>query len=792
VSEVGRRSRRIEDPRLLTGRGHFVDDVDRPGQLHVRFVRASVAHGRIASLDVEAARESPGVVAVLTAADVAALPPIPVRISPDPEMLAPYLQPVLASDVVRYVGEPLAAVVAEDPYIAEDAAEMVIVEYDELPVVLDARTARMAGATELFPGHGNEVTELVVGFGDVSTAFSSAAYVISMEVEVGRQTPVPIETRGLVAEWDRAARSLEIWGATKVPHFNRRVIATALGIDPSSIWMHRSDAGGGFGVRGELYPEDVLLPLLARQLGRPVKWVEDRAEHFVSVNHSRAQRHELTGAFDRSGRLLALRDEVWHDNGAYIRTHGLTVPELTAAMLPGPYRMSAFEARIHVLVTNKTPCGTFRAPGRYEGTLARERLLDAVAEQIRIDPLELRRRNLLRPDELPLDRGLRALGTGVVLDEGDYPGLLEAALEASRYDHWQEEAATARTEGRWVGAGAAVFLEKSGLGPYETATVTLARSGRLRVATGGTSLGQGIETVMAQVAADRFGVSADSVDVVLGDTAEIPDGLGSWASRSTVVGGSAVHLAASDVADAVRRAAAKLLEASSDDVRLEAGRAFIAGSPDCSLSLEAIARAVADPKKERGLDGLVLSSTRSFSVEHMTYPYGVHLALVEIDSDTGAVRVLKYFVAYEVGRAINPTNVEGQIVGGAVQGIGGALFEEMCYTESGQPLSVSLMDYQLPFASEAPEVGLLISEKSLAATNPLGARGAGEGGLTACAATIASAVGAAIGAPSLPRVVPLTPERVKRLLDSRRFADGPPDSGVHPVQDAQNVLLSDA
>jgi aerobic carbon-monoxide dehydrogenase large subunit len=782
MSEVGRRVPRLEDRRLLTGRGLFADDVDRPGQYHVRFVRASVAHARIVSADVRAAQAAPGVVIVVTAADVANLPPIPVRISPDPQIVAPYLQPVLASRVVRYVGEPVAAVVAEDPYLAEDAAELVGIEYEELPVVLDSRSAGTPGVTELFPGHRNEVTELVVGFGDADAAFSAASRIVSVAVEIGRQTAVPIETRGLIADWDQAGRTLEIWGATKVPNFNRRAIATALGLEPSSIWMHRGDAGGGFGVRGELYPEDVLVPLLARRLGHPVKWVEDRAEHLVAVNHSRAQRHELSGAFDRSGRLLALRDEVWHDNGAYIRTHGLTVPELTASMLPGPYRLGAFHARVHVMVTNKSPCGTYRAPGRYEGTLARERLLDAAAERLGLDPLELRRRNLLRPDELPLDRGLGALGTPVVLDEGDYPGLLEAAVEASGYTRWRAEAATARSEGRCVGAGAALFLEKSGLGPYETATVTLSRSGRVRVATGGTSLGQGIETAMAQVAADRFGVCSDSVDVVAGDTAESPEGLGSWASRSAVVGGSAVHLAAGDVAEAVRQAAGELLGTSSDDVGLRSGRAFVARSPDRFLTLQDVARAVADG--DPPAVGPALTSTRSFSVGHMTYPYGVHLALVEIDPGTGGVRVLKYFVAYEVGRAINPANVEGQILGGAVQGIGGALFEEICYSESGQPLTANLADYQLPFASEAPEVGLLVSERVPSAANPLGVRGAGEGGITACAATIASAVGAAIGAPSLPRILPLTPERVKRLLDNRRSAEGPADGSVHAVEDS--------
>ena len=769
MTEVGRRAPRLEDPRLLTGRGLFVDDVDRPGQLHLRVVRATSAHARIARVDVADAAALPGVTAVFTAADLEPVPTIPVRISPQRERLVPYLQPVLATEVVRYVGEPVAVVVADDPYVAEDGAELVAVDYDELPAVMDVRQADDGGIA-LFPERPNEVTQLVARWGDADAAFAAAACVVETEVTVARQTAVPIETRGLVAEWTGPA-ALEIWGATKVPHFNRAVLATMLGVEPEDIRMHRSDAGGGFGVRGELYPEDVLVPMLARRLGRPVKWVEDRAEHLVAANHSRAQQHAVRGAFDAEGRLLALTDEVWHDNGAYIRTHGLTVPELTASMLPGPYRIGAFSAVVHVVVTNKTPCGTYRAPGRYEGTFARERLLDAAADTLGIDPLELRRRNLLRPDELPHERGLEALGTTVVLDEADYPGLLDAALEASGYRTWQAEADRAVAGGRLVGAGVAVFLEKSGLGPYERAAVSLSRTGRVEVATGGTSLGQGIETVMGQIAADALGVALDDVDVVAGDTGVLSDGLGSWASRSSVVGGSAVHLAAGDVAQAVRRAAGELLEAAPGDIVLAGGRAAVVGSPAHSRSLAEVAAAVAAPPPGTALGDVDLSSNRRFDIAHMTYPYGVHLALVEVDAETGLVTVLRYFVAYEVGRAINPTNVEGQIVGGAVQGIGGALLEELAYSDEGQPLSASLMDYQLPFASEAPEVGTLVSERVPATSNPLGARGAGEGGLTACAAAVASAVGAAIGSPGLPCVVPLSPERVLALLRARTSAE---------------------
>lgn len=767
MSQVGSRVPRLEDPRLLTGRGTFADDVDRPGQLHLRVVRSTVAHGRLAGVDTTAAAALPGVVAVLEGAELD-LPPIPVRLSPDRSRLEPYLQPVLARDRVRYVGEPVAAVVARDPYLAEDAAELVVVSYEELGPVLDAELATAPGAPELFDGQSNEVAELAMSFGDAEAAFASAAHVVSVDVAVGRQTAVPIETRGLVAEW--SGGDLEVWGATKVPHFNRRVLADLLGIEAARIRMHRSDAGGGFGVRGELYPEDVLVVLLARTTGRPVKWVEDRAEHLVATNHSRDQRHLLSAAFGADGDLLGLRAEIWHDNGAYIRTHGLTVPELTASMLPGPYRMGAFEARVHVVVSNKTPCGTYRAPGRYETTFARERLLDAAALELAVDPIELRRQNLLGSDELPLARGLRALGTDVVLDPGDYPGLLDEAIAAAGYAAWQREAETASRAGRLVGTGCAVFLEKSGLGPYEQALARLSASGSLELATGGTSLGQGIETVLAQIAADHFGLPTSSVSVVAGDTGLLDDGLGSWASRSTVVGGGAVDIAAARLAQLSCERAAELLEADPADIRLTEGRAVVAGSPSRGVSLAELAARGADAPEgtgDREVGAAALVASARFEVEHMTYPYGVHLAQVEVDPETGQVRVLRYFVAYEVGRAVNPSTVEGQLVGGAVQGLGGALLEEAVYGPDGQPASATLIDYMLPFATEAPEVETLVSERFPAETNPLGLRGAGEGGLTACGAAVASAVGAALGSLGAPRRLPISPHDVWRLAADR-------------------------
>src|SRR5919202_3171848 len=473
-----------EDRRLLRGLGHFVDDVNRVGQLWMRVLRSPHAHARILSVRTDAALALPGVEAVLTGEDLAWTRPIPVRTVSEHD-LDDFLQPVLARDRVRYVGEPVAVVLAEDPYLAEDAAELIEVKYEELPVALEARRAIEADAPQLRDGSGNEAATLSMGYGDVEEAFQSAARVVETKVKIGRHSGVPLETRGLVAEYDAGSDHLTIWGSTKVPHFNRRVLSQMLRMPLNRISMKKSDAGGGFGVRGEFYPEDFLVPYLARETGRPVKWIEDRAEHLVATNHSREQIHRIEAAFDDRHRLVGMRDEGWHDNGAYIRTHGVIVADLTLAMLPGPYRVPAYEGKAHVALTNKTPCGTVRGPGRFESTFARERLLDAAADELGIDRIELRRINLLDRSEMPHTRPLSTLGTDVVLDAGDYEGLLDKALKHSGFEGWQKEAQELRAQGRLVGTGIGYFLEKSGLGPYEEATVEVDPTGAVRVLTGG-------------------------------------------------------------------------------------------------------------------------------------------------------------------------------------------------------------------------------------------------------------------------------------------------------------------
>jgi|HubBroStandDraft_2_1064218.scaffolds.fasta_scaffold23055_2 carbon-monoxide dehydrogenase large subunit len=785
MTSVGTRAARKEDPRLLRGLGRFGDDFSASGQCWARVVRSPVAHGRLHSVGVREAAGAPGVVAVATAAD---LPPgllIPVRLPLQGIDLGAFLQPVLAADVVRYVGEPVAVVVADDPYAAEDAAELVDIDIDEEPAVLDAAAAAQPGSPRLFPA-GNVAADFTLGYGDVDDAFRRAVRIVETEIEIGRHTAVPLEPRALLADVDRRTGEISIFGMTKVPAFNRGVLASLLGVDETLIHVPAVDAGGGFGVRGEFYPEDFLVPWLARSLGRPVKWAEDRAEHLVAVNHSRQQSHRIAAAFDADGVITALRDDVLHDNGAYCRTHGITVPELTVAMLPGPYRVPAYSGRIRVVLTNKTPCGTYRAPGRFEGTAAREQLLDVAAAELGIDRIELRRRNLLRPGELPHRRAITTLDTDMVLDAGDYPGLLDAAVgEAARLGY-PGAVDAGRRDGRLRGLGVAMFLEKSGLGPQETADVLVSSGGAVRVLSGGTSLGQGVETVLAQIAADALGVDLDAVSVVCGDTDLQPFGMGSWASRTTVVAGNAVHAAAQAVRERVTELAARMLEVAEDDLAVSGGTVSVRGDPAASVTLAEVARAAGPASKYlRPGEPAGLSARRRFDVAHMTYPYGVHIAVVDVDTGTGLVRVLRYLVAYEVGRAVNPTLVEGQLRGGAAQGIGGALLEEFAYDEAGQPQATTFIDYRMPTAAEVPPIDVLVTQQSPAPGNPLGVRGAGEGGISAAGAVLASAVRDALGLAGSVGRLPLTAARVQALAaGSTDIQPAPPLHHASPHQPA--------
>ena len=752
---VGRSLPRLEDRPLLTGRGRFAADISFARQLHMRVVRSPFAHGRLRSVDVSTALAKVGVHAVWTAADVADIPPIEFRLSRI-EGLEPYRQRLFATDRVRYVGEPVAAVFADDPYLAEDAAELVGLDVEELPAILHA--ADTPGEFE--PGRPTEPAIVHKGYGDVAAAFRSAHAIVGATLSIGRHSGVPLETRGAIARYDAVRDVLELHGAAKVPHWNRDQIARMLGRPASSVQLYEGHVGGGFGIRGELYPEDILVCAAALRLRRPVKWIEDRREHLIAANHSRQQQHHVRAAVDRDGRILGLEDEIFYDQGAYMRTHAATVPDLAAAMLPGPYRIPAYRAAAHIRMTNKTPCGTYRAPGRFESTFVRERLLDAIAAKLDMDRVEIRKRNLISAEEMPYARPLDTLGTEIVLDSGDYAGLLDKALAAIEWPRLCENLAARRAAGELVGAGVALFVEKSGLGPSDLVRIGVDGDGLVQVVTGSASVGQGMETAIAQICADALGVDYRRIRVIHGQTDRIEHGMGAFASRVTVMTGEATRVAASALKAKAIEAASQLLQAPAavlDLIDGEVVRTDAPGGP--SISLGAIARTLSPGSNVPGL-----SAEGWFRTNHMNYPYGVHIAVTRVDRDTGAIDIEHYLVAYDVGKAVNPMLIEGQIVGGCAQGIGGTLFEEFLYDERGEPLSVTFADYLMPTVREMPPVEVMICEDAPSPLNPLGLKGAGEGGANAVGAAIAAAIDDALGAPNAVTELPLTPQRLRRLI----------------------------
>ena len=749
---IGRSVPRLEDRPLLTGQGRFAADISFPGQWTMRVVRSSIAHGRIKSIDVAAARAMPGVHAVWTHADVAHIPPIGFRLT-GLKTLEPYRQHVLASDIVRYVGEPVAVVFAADQYSAEDAAEAVELDIEQFDAVMIA-----ADKPGLFaPNLTTEPDVVRKGFGDIEAAFRNAHAVIELDLSVGRHSGVPMETRGAIARYDEARDVLEMHGAAKVPHWNRDQIAKMLGRDVASVQLYEGHVGGGFGIRGELYPEDILVCAAALTFKRPIKWIEDRREHLIAANHSRQQQHRVRAAIDAQGHILGIEDEFFHDNGAYMRTHAATVPDLAAAMLPGPYRVPAYRAVGHIRLTNKTPCGTYRAPGRYESTFVRERLMDAIAAKVGVDKVEIRRRNLLPKSAMPYALGLDTLGTHIVYDSGDYALLLDKALTSAGWTELQAQLKARRAKGEMVGAGVAMFVEKSGLGPFDTVRIAVKPGGGIEVVTGVASIGQGVETVIAQICADTLGVDYSTINVVHGQTDRIAKGMGAFASRVTVMCGEATRLAATKLRGQALQAAATLMQTDAAMLDIVGGDIVRTDGAGPSMTLAALAQQLPEG----------LSAEDTFESAHMVYPYGVHVAAVKVDAETGGVTIERYVMAYDIGKAVNPKLVEAQIAGGFAQGIGGALLEEFLYDEAGEPLSVTFADYLMPTAHEIPAFTVLVSEDAPSPLNPLGLKGAGEGGTNPVGAVIASAIDDALGRPGAVTRLPVTPMRLKALMAAR-------------------------
>ncbi len=763
MAYIGSSVKRREDLPLLRGIGKYVGDIRRPGMVHAAILRSTRAHARLAAIDATAALALPGVVGVITAADMPGLKTIPMRTG-IMEGLKRSQQTPIATDRVRYVGDPVAVVVARDRYVAEDALELVEVVYEDLPAVTDARAAMAADAPRLHDEvPGNVPADFEVDVGDVDRAFAECDLIVEETFETQRHAAVPLETRGLVAEYDEVRDVLTMWGPTKMTHTNWRILSELSGLPQSAIHFIEPAVGGGFGARGEFYPEDFLVPFAAMHFRRPVCWIEDRSENLKAMNQSREQSYRVRLGLRKDGTILAMDSEILFNMGGYTRTHGGLPVMASSAMLRGPLRIKNYHCHAYCVLTNKTPVGTYRSPGRYEANFVRERLLDMAARRLGLDPAELRRRNLIRPEEMPYDHGKHPFHY-MVYDSGDLPGQLEAALGHMGYDELRQRCAAAKAEGRAMGVGIGCFVETSGIGPWEYARVEVGNNGGVVLYSGVNSVGQGIATALSQIVADEMCVSIDDVRVVHGDTAKVPFGNGSNASRCTVMGGSAAVGACRKVKDKLLGLASAELEIDAGDLELADGRISVRGAPERSLDFAALARlALPGPALAKGFTPGI-SEEDFFATDKRPFPYGVHMVAVEVDRETGMIEILDYLVMEDIGRKVNPMIVEGQMAGGLAQGIGGALLEEFVYDEDGQPQATSFMDYLMPTAMDVPPGRFISTEDFPSPNNPLGVKGAGEGGITAAGAALANAVSDALGV-EVTRL-PLKPAYVLELMDA--------------------------
>lgn len=757
---VGQPIERTEDLRFLTGKGTFADDYEPAGILHAAIVRSSVAHGRIRKIDATAAVGMAGVHAVITAADIGdVIPTIPLRLAPI-EGLDRYLQPVIAHGKVRYAGEPVAVIVADSRALAEDALEHVDVDIEALDPVADWHVSATDKTVLFEQNNTNVATRYTVGFGDADEAFKSADYVRRESFRAHRHTAAPMETRAVIAEWDAANGRLIVTAATKVTFFNRRTLARMLDLPESVIDLIEIDVGGGFGVRGEFYPEDFLIPFAARKIGRPVKWIEDRREHLLAANHSREVDCELEIACRTDGTIVALRGKIFGDMGAYIRTNGGVVPAKAAQFLHGPYRIPNIKIDVAAFMTSKTPVGTYRAPGRFEANFFRERLLDMAAKDLRIDPVAFRRKNLITEAELPYSIGqLVPYETETAFDTGDYHAAFDRCLEEFGWD--SKVAMQGRLiDGRYHGLSATCFVESGGAGPRENVRFVLEQGGAVTIYVGSSALGQGIETAFAQIAADALGLPFEAFRVLHGSTTFVHEGFGTYHSRALVMGGSAVLDGAKNLVEAIRAAGAAQLGCPVDDVVFGDGQ--VGAKNGGSISLARIGDAAVAAGRPISVEGTFANTKR-------TYSYGAHAAHVAVDARTGHVQVVDYLAVEDVGHAINPGIVHGQAIGAAVQGLGGVFFDHLIYDADAQLLNASFADYLLPLATDFPNVRGVTLELRRSPSNPLGAKGAGEGGIVSVAATVGNAVAAALASFGVePNEMPLTPPRIWRLIEEGR------------------------
>jgi aerobic carbon-monoxide dehydrogenase large subunit len=742
---IGSAVERREDLRFLRGRGEYVDDLLPEGLLYAVILRSSVAHGRIVSIDTAAALKIRGVHAVISAKDMPGGPPIvPMRLQPLPEF-KPFEQPVIAHDKVRYVGEPMAVVIAESVAIGEDALELIEVAIESLPAVADWRGAQRDQSLLFEAAGSNRSLTFHAVRGDADAVFTKAPYVRRETFRTGRHYGLTMEPRGVMAQWDAVQGRLTVSGAAKVPFFNRRILAKQIGLPEDAIEMIENDVGGGFGARGEFYPEDFLIPFAARHINRPVKWTEDRRENLMAMNHAREAEAEVEIACERDGTILALRGHIQTDMGAYMRTNGAVGARNIAQFMAGPYRVPNVNLDVSLWMTNKTPVGTYRGPGRFETDFFRERLFDLVAQDLALDRVAFRRKNLITRAEMPYR--ISTISPYVHEDEydsGDYQETLDRCLKEVG---WTEKAKLQgqRVDGRYHGLALGCFIEGGAAGPKETARLAINDDGSISVFIGSSAVGQGVETVFAQIAADALEIPMDRIrGVYHGSTAFVSDGYGAYHSRSIVMGGSALLDAANNFKAALTEAAAKRLDCAASDITISEDKVSGAGRASLPLS-----------------DFAGLSQEGSFLNKKHTYSYGAQAVHVAVDAQLGQVEIIDYVVVVDAGRIINPMTLRGQVIGSLVQGLGGAFLEHLVYDDQAQLLTGSLADYLLPTASDFPNLRSFTTDKHPSPINPLGAKGAGEGGLIGAGGVIANAVANALQSfnPDL-RELPLTPTRV--------------------------------
>lgn len=772
---VGTRTKRVEDPNLVRGKGQYVDDIRIPGTLHAAFVRSPLAHARILSIDVTRAKAYAGVLAVLTAAD---MPSgirdhrMPLRLF-NPSQSKLLTQYCLARDEVCYVGEPVVVVIADSRHRAEDATALVDVSYETLPAVADCMAAKASDAPQSRLGHENWA-HFSLGYGDVAQAFASAAHVFCESLYQHRGSGHSMECRAVLAKYDPVGNALTVWSSTQMPHLARRTLSEILGRSEERIRVIAPDVGGGFGPKEIFYPEEAVIPAVAVMLEQPVKWTEDRHEHFLTAVQERDQYWDVEVAVDARGRLLGVRGKLTADGGAY-SPWGIVMPYVAAASFPGPYVLPAYQLDVAVCFTNKVATAPVRGAGRPQAVFAIERLMDRVARELAIDRAELRRLNMIRPDQMPYSVGLIYRdGKPMTYDSGDYPAVQAKALEAAGYGYCRERHRSARAEGRFIGIGLANYVEATGVGPFEGATVRVLADGTVIVRSGVASQGQGHKTILAQVCADQLGVAVEDVDVLIGDTEGVSMGVGTYSSRAAVTAGSAVHIAATAVRSKALKLAARVLNVPETDLVLGEGRVEIKAGNRQALELGELARL------SQGLPGSTLDAgepglehTTYFTPNQATYSNGTHVVEVEVDIATGGVRILNYVVAHDCGTLLNPMIVDGQIQGGVAHGIGNALYEWMIFDENAQPVTTNFADYMLPLSTDVPTLKI-IHHETRSPLNPLGVKGAGEGGTIPASAAIISAIEDALSPFGVHiACMPLTPERIVELIKSRpRRADG--------------------